>query len=74
MSANTLIVPNADTPLDLVIWLAAGRRYVEGLVEATYAQNRGLADPGPYLPALTSVAFTPPPPGPPAPVAIVRLY
>ena len=74
MSANILIVPNADTPVDLVIWLASGRRDVAGLIEATYAQNRGLADLGPYPPARTQIAFTPPPPGPPAPVAVVRLY
>ena len=70
---DTLVVPNADTPLDLLLYAAYGRQ-VSGLVEQTLAQNPGLAALGPYPPAGTEVTVTPPGASAPAPAPVVRLY
>lgn len=70
---TVLVVPNADTPLDLLLFAAFGRE-VEGLVEETLAKNPGLADLGPYPPAGTRVTVTPPAASAPAPPPVVRLY
>ncbi len=68
-----LVVPNADTPLDLLLFVAVGRE-VAGLAEITLAQNPGLADLGPYPPAGTRVTVTLPAASAPAPPPVVRLY
>lgn len=70
---TTLVVPNADTPLDLLLFVAVGRE-VAGLVEATLAQNPGLAALGPFPPAGTNVTVTLPVAAAPAPAPVVRLY
>ena len=70
---ETLVVPNADTPLDLLLFIAYGRE-VAGLSEATLAENPGLADLGPFPPAGTRVVVTPPPANAPAAPPVVRLY
>jgi phage tail protein X len=71
---QTMVFPNADTPLDLLLFVAL-KREVSGLVEDTLARNPGLADLGPFPPAGTRIVVAVPPPAsstPPAPV--VRLY
>ncbi len=70
---ETLVVPNADTPLDLLLFVAFGRE-VAGLVEATLAANPGLAALGPFPPAGTRILVTPPPASAPMPPPVVRLY
>jgi phage tail protein X len=71
---QTLVFPNADTPLDLLLFVAL-KREVSGLVEDTLARNPGLAALGPFPPQGTQVVVSVPPPAsttPPPPV--VRLY
>ena len=63
MATETLTVIGRPKPLDLVLFRRF-RREVPGLVEATYAQNPGLADLGPLLPRGTKVLVTAPAPAP----------
>jgi phage tail protein X len=51
---QTLVFPNADTPLDLLLFVAL-KRQVAGLVEDTLARNPGLAAKGPFPPAGTTI-------------------
>ena len=69
----TLIFPNADTPLDLLLF-AAFKVETPGLVEQTLAQNPHLAELGPFPPAGTRVTVTPPVSAPAPPAPVVRLY
>jgi phage tail protein X len=71
---QTMIFPNPDTPLDLLLFVAL-KREVGGLVEDTLARNPGLAALGPFPPKGTSIIVSVPSPAsatPPTPV--VRLY
>ena len=68
MTDEVLTVTGRPMPLDLLLFRRF-KRQVPGLVEATYRQNRGLADLGPVLPLGTMVTVTPPAP---APVRAVR--
>ena len=63
MATEILTVIGRPKPLDLVLFRRFGRE-VPGLVEATYAQNPGLADLGPLLPRRTKVVVTTPAPAP----------
>lgn len=71
---QTFVFPNADTPLDLLLF-GKLRREVDGLVEATLAANPGLAALGPFPPAGTVVNVSVPTPSASTPpVPVVRLY
>lgn len=61
MTTRTLTFPNDVTPLDLLLFLAY-KREVPGLVEATLADNPGLAAMGPYPPRGTKIVVTDPAP------------
>ena len=74
MSTETLTVKGASQPLDLLLFKRF-KRQVAGLVEATYAQNQGLAALGPILPLGTKVIVTPPGPAPSKTVRkTIKLY
>jgi phage tail protein X len=74
MPTAVLVVPDAFTPIDLLLWRAY-KTQVAGLVEQTLAGNAGLASLGEFPPPLTKVAVTPPVPiAKSAPTRIVRLY
>ena len=74
MALQTLVFPNGDTPLDLLLY-ARLRREVDGLVEATLAANPGLPALGPYPPAGTIIVVdVPAPSSPSSPAPVVRLY
>ena len=59
MSIETLTFPNNITPLDLLLYRQYGAE-IPGLVEATLAQNPGLAALGPFPPTGTVVNVTTP--------------
>ena len=63
MATEILTVIGLPKPLDLVLFKRFGRE-IPGFVEATYAQNPGLADLGPLLPRGTKVTVTLPGPAP----------
>ncbi|MGI3901223.1 MAG: tail protein X [Janthinobacterium lividum] len=74
MTDEVLTVTGKPMPLDLLLYRRF-KREVPGLVEATYRQNRGLADLGPVLPLGTAVTVTPPAPAPATPVrTTIKLY
>ena len=70
---TVLVVPNATTPLDLLLFAALGREIL-GLVEQTLTQNPGLAALGLFPPAGTRVVVTMPATVAPPPAPVVRLY
>ena len=61
MAVEVLTVEGHAMPLDLLLFKRFGRE-IRGFVEATYAQNPGLAALGPVLPLGTTVRVTPPAP------------
>ena len=63
MTTEILTVTGKPMPLDLLLFRRF-QREIPGFVEATYAQNPGLADLGPILPIDTKVSVTPPAPRP----------
>jgi phage tail protein X len=74
MTTATLVVPDAFTPVDLLLWRTF-KTQVAGLVEQTLDSNPGLADLGIFPPALTQVTVTTSVPvAKQAPIRIVRLY
>ena len=73
MALETLIVPNDQTPVDLLLWRRF-RREVPGLVEQTLAHNPGLADLGPFPPAGTTVVVTAPSPQDAAAKPVISLF
>ncbi len=74
MSVDVLTFPNDLTPLDLLLYRRYGAE-IPGLVEATLAQNPGLAALGPLPPAGTVVNVTTPTPQVGAPAQkVIKLY
>jgi phage tail protein X len=61
MTFRALVIPNDISPVDVVLWRTY-RREVPGLLEAALTRNPGLADLGPYPPALTAFVVVEPPP------------
>ena len=71
---QTMIFPNPDTPLDLLLFVAL-KREVSGLVEDTLARNPGLAALGPFPPKGTKIVVAVPSPASTTPATtVVRLY
>ena len=60
MSVDTLVFANDRTPLDLLLFRTYGE--ISGLVEATLAQNPGLAALGAFPPKGTTIVVTTPAP------------
>ncbi len=74
MTTEILTVSGRAMPLDLLLFHRY-RREIPGFVEATYAQNPGLAALGPELPAGTAVTVTVPAPAPTVTARkLVRLF
>lgn len=71
---QTMVFPNPDTPLDLLLFVAL-KREVSGLVEDTLARNPGLAALGPFPPKGTQVVVSvPASTSTTAATTVVRLY
>lgn len=75
MTIDTLTFANDRTPLDLLLYRHY-RAEIPGLVEATLAQNRGLAALGAFPPPGTTILVTTPAPARVGTIVrkIVRLY